>query len=248
MMKTYCGHEYEYQRMRRQGIASWDLRNKEEAISPDDRRFMSDVLAQEWAPRKGFVLELGCGTGPWLRWLAEQGFTGLGIDISPTAIEMAREQSGGLALNFQVGDVCQENFPEGPAIDLCLDGHFMHCLCDPEDRRHVLQKVADAMSDDGVFILLSMCAPIDTAAFERLYAGQLIQDHIIYCPTDSPVSFEDARTIGGKQYLPTRRIPHWPDLLTELEQENFHPLLVQFSHATPGEPVSALKVAAKKRG
>lgn len=247
IMKTYNSHEFEYQRMRKQGIVSWDRRNNTWEIDPSTQRFIDEVLEQEWCPQKGRVLELGCGTGPLLRWLTEKGFSGLGIDISATAIEMAKEQSHGLALDYIVGDICKERLGMRGSFDLCLDGHLMHCICDPEDRYRILHKVADVLSDDGVFLLMSMCAPIDEAAFERLYAGQILRDNIIYCPTGSPASFEDACTIDGNHYLPTRRIPDWQALLTEINEANLQPLLVRFSHATPREPVSALNVAVKKR-
>lgn len=245
-MKTYFGHEYEYRRMRKQGIASWELREKEEAIDPNDRRFINDVLAQKWAPKKGKVLEIGCGTGPCLRWLAEKGFEGVGLDISPTAIEMAKEQSSGLGLDFQVRDLCRDAWPGAVDINLCLDGHLMHCICNPEDRNRVLSMAANSLSTDGIFIMMSMCAPIDESAFKQLFKGQLIKDDIIYGPTDSPQSFEDVVSVDGIHYLPTRRVPHWHSLITEIEEAHLQPLLIRFSLATPKDPVSTLNVAARR--
>ncbi len=37
------------------------------------------------------ILEVGCGGGALLRWLAEQGFAAKGVDILPEAVEAARE-------------------------------------------------------------------------------------------------------------------------------------------------------------
>ena len=45
------------------------------------------------------VLELGCGTGNNLRFLAEEGFQAFGIDASKTAIELAGQQLAGWGLD-----------------------------------------------------------------------------------------------------------------------------------------------------
>ena len=72
--------------MKERGVRSWNERGvggqPVRAVDPDAERFLDDVLAQTWAPRAGRALELGCGTGPMLRWLAERGFRGVGIDVS----------------------------------------------------------------------------------------------------------------------------------------------------------------------
>ena len=39
------------------------------------------------------TIDLGCGAGNYAIYLAQQGFEVTGIDISPTAIEIAREQA-----------------------------------------------------------------------------------------------------------------------------------------------------------
>ncbi len=106
--KPYEGHETEYQRMRKNNIRSWDLRDKPEEIDESTKRFIEDALDQPWAAEKGKVIELGCGTAPMLRWLSEKGFgPGLGVDVSKTAIAMAREQSKGLNLTFKNADLCK---------------------------------------------------------------------------------------------------------------------------------------------
>ncbi|MEN8138225.1 MAG: class I SAM-dependent methyltransferase [Bacteroidota bacterium] len=42
---------------------------------------------------KGEILELGSGTGHWSKWLSEQGFEVLGIDISEKMLEKAKEKN-----------------------------------------------------------------------------------------------------------------------------------------------------------
>ncbi len=62
------------------------------------------VLAED-AIRPGRALELGCGTGANAAWLARQGFDVTALDISPRAIEQARQRAAGTAVHFLVADV-----------------------------------------------------------------------------------------------------------------------------------------------
>lgn len=57
--------------------------------------------------RRCRVLELGCGSGINAVWLAQQGFDVTAIDITPLAIEKARERAAaaGVNVHFAVDDV-----------------------------------------------------------------------------------------------------------------------------------------------
>ncbi|HEY7154901.1 MAG TPA: class I SAM-dependent methyltransferase [Gemmataceae bacterium] len=53
------------------------------------------------------ALEMGCGTGASAVWLAQQGFDVTALDLSPLAIERARQRAGeaGVSVRFLVADV-----------------------------------------------------------------------------------------------------------------------------------------------
>jgi SAM-dependent methyltransferase len=51
------------------------------------------------------ALELGCGTGTNSIWLAQQGFDMTAVDISPAAIQRARDIASKVAVRFLVADV-----------------------------------------------------------------------------------------------------------------------------------------------
>ena len=42
------------------------------------------------------IVDVGCGNGPWTRWLAERFPTALGIDVSESAVEQAARDSAGV--------------------------------------------------------------------------------------------------------------------------------------------------------
>ena len=78
------------------------------------------------------VLDAGCGEGYMCRLLAEDGAKVTGIDSSAELIKAARshEQSGALAVSFDVGSV--ESLPYGPEeFDVVLCNHLMNDLQDP---------------------------------------------------------------------------------------------------------------------
>ena len=53
-----------------------------------------DPAVVEWAktiPAQGFVLDLGCGVGRHLIYLAKRGFRMAGVDVSPSGIRLSRD-------------------------------------------------------------------------------------------------------------------------------------------------------------
>lgn len=81
----------------------------------------SGVVDAERFPRS---IDLGCGTGANVVYLAQQGFDAHGVDFSIVAIRKARERAehAGVSANFVVADLTSEEMPgiEGP-FDFLLD-------------------------------------------------------------------------------------------------------------------------------
>ncbi len=77
----------------------------------------------------GNAIDLGCGTGTHSIYLAQQGFTVTGIDISPTAIRRANEKASRaeVKVEFIVQDVAHLDFLPGP-YDIALDVGCFHGL------------------------------------------------------------------------------------------------------------------------
>jgi 2-polyprenyl-3-methyl-5-hydroxy-6-metoxy-1,4-benzoquinol methylase len=244
--KPYESHEDEYRRMAVTGAKSWFQRNRPWDIDPHDEHFLEDVFVQPWAPKNGNAIELGCGTGPLTRWLAKSGFKTTGVDVSKTAVRMAREQSKTFTIDYRVADICTKNVRSFGKFDLCMDGRFFHGITNLKDRSAVLENVSHLLKPNGIFILMSMCAPIERGSLAQQYPDQKILQNVIYYPLKKANAFSGARTINGQQYLPTRFLGHWKYLLSELQKAGLRPLLVRFNHCLPQEPVSSLNVAAVK--
>ena len=249
MKKSYEGHEIVYKRMMRVGVRSWDegIDPKREEIDKDTKRFLEDVLSQPWTPKNGKVLELGCGTGPMLRWVCKRGFSGVGIDISKTAITMAKEQSKGLDIKFKQDDVCNLNTKRYGKFDIVIDGHCLHCITEKRDRTAYLQNAFELLKNNGLFILLSMCSPIDKKIFETECRNQIFLNHTVYTPFEKGKEFEGHRIIKGQGYLPTRKVPHWNAILGEIKRAGFKIKLLRYNEAAGEDAFSSLTIGALKQ-
>jgi len=100
----------------------------------------------------GRALDLACGEGRNAIWLAERGWTVQAVDFSGVAIEKARTRAanGGVEVDFRVGDLVELE-PEPRAYDLVL---VLYLHIDPDERRVVLARAADAVAPGGTFLFV----------------------------------------------------------------------------------------------
>jgi SAM-dependent methyltransferase len=254
MKKSYEEHEFEYRKMKEKGVGSWFCRKTGKIprhhrdIDGDTERFLADVLAQPWTASLGKAIELGCGTAPLLRWICKRGFTGFGVDISQTAISMARVQSENYFASFDVADVCDESFSLKEKFDLAIDGHCLHCLTDKNDRLNFLKNAYQLLNNNGVFVVLTMCAPFDRAAFSAAFPKQKIFKNIIFVPYDGDEKYRDSTEIDGRPYLPTRYVGHWKSIMSEIRSAGFKIKLFRYNSSVPNNPAAYFAVAACKIG
>src|SRR5262245_10820869 len=101
----------------------WDLRYAElrTAADPDLEPPSAFAAFAENLPTTGFALEIACGRGEAALWLASRGMRVLGVDLSPVAIDLARERAArsGLAerCQFEVADL-DLGLPDSAQVDL----------------------------------------------------------------------------------------------------------------------------------
>jgi SAM-dependent methyltransferase len=75
------------------------------------------------------ILDVGCGTGTNVLWLARRGFRAFGVDVSPTAIAIAtrRAQRGKVTADFRVASA--DRLPFGrKSFDGALDTGCFHSI------------------------------------------------------------------------------------------------------------------------
>ena len=109
---------------------NWDERYQTNDL-PWDSGFRSRELARVLAERAMApcrAVELGCGSGTNAVFLAEQGFDVTGIDLSPTAIDRAKERASlaGVNVRFLAADLLQFQEAVEP-FDFLFDRGCFHC-------------------------------------------------------------------------------------------------------------------------
>lgn len=231
MKKSYEGHELVYKKLREKGLSVWGQKGSGstgKSSHPEINNFLKDVLLQPYAPKQGRILELGCGTGPILRRVCKKTFSGVGIDISKTAITMAKEQSKGLDIKFKQGDACNLNIKNLGKFDIVIDGLCLHCITDIKDRKAYFDNVYKLLKDGGLYILLTMCSPMDRKRFFKECKGQKIIKKVAYVPFENKDCWKLTK-FNGKYYLPTRYIGHWKDILSELKKAGLSPKLIRYN-------------------
>lgn len=99
------------------------------------------------------ALEMGTGPGHDAVFLIQRGFNVIGIDISPTAVILARENASnaGLFGFFQVGDIRQIPV-EDRFIDFAYDRGCFHVL-PAEDRPKAVAEVCRVLKKRGLYLL-----------------------------------------------------------------------------------------------
>jgi len=103
---------------------------------------------------RGRVLEVGCGTGEHALMVAALGLPTVGIDPSPTAIEIARDKARerDLKVRFLLGNALELG-ELGEQFDTVLDCGLFHVFSDPERARYA-DSLATVMPPDARLFLL----------------------------------------------------------------------------------------------
>ena len=102
--------------------------------------------------RPGSALDLGCGQGGDAIWLASQGWTVTGADISQTALDVAARDAAtaGVSVTWERHDLA-ESLPEGP-FDLVTTSY----LHSPEElpRTPILRAAAELVGAGGTLLVI----------------------------------------------------------------------------------------------
>ncbi len=134
-------------------VLDWDERYRSGALPWDtgrpDGELTKLVGGETISPCA--AMEVGCGTGTNVIWLAEQGFNVVGVDISPTAIGMARKKLATTKVDctFIAIDILKEAVPGGP-FGFVFDRGCLHSFDSSEERAAFAAAVAKHLEPDGL--------------------------------------------------------------------------------------------------
>jgi len=126
------------------GTPPWDIGRPQPAIMR---------LAQA-GQITGSVLDVGCGTGENVLYLAELGFAAMGVDGAPTAISKARAKAKqrGVTAQFEVADALSLSMPNRQ-FDSVIDTGLFHVFSD-EERDRFRDSLARVVRRGGTYFLM----------------------------------------------------------------------------------------------
>jgi len=102
------------------------------------------------------AVDLGCGAGNYAIYLASIGFDVTGIDISPAAIKIAKEQAEkkGVERNFLIAHVLGEFEELTETFDFAYDWELLHHIF-PDRRKKYIENVYRLLASGGKYF--SVC-------------------------------------------------------------------------------------------
>jgi 2-polyprenyl-3-methyl-5-hydroxy-6-metoxy-1,4-benzoquinol methylase len=125
-------------------------------------------LVESHVPRRGRVLDFGCGYGMLSNFLALKSPDRrvLGIDLNRERIEVAKRSKGHPEVSFQLGDV--RDF-QGIPFDAVVMTDVLHHISD-DKVRVLLRIIRSCLSDNGILVVLD----VDRCPLRKFYTTYLI--------------------------------------------------------------------------
>lgn len=188
----------------------------------DLRPFLEAVLPTMTFSAAGpRAFEYGTGTGPGACFLAARGFIVDAVDISPTAIALARRFANErrLTVSFAVCDIRSMTTP-GPLYDLVVDNFCLQWLVADGERHRVLAMARSMLKPGGNFVI----GTVPYRASRKFGTDRFDPSSgIVYRRLQvDPGACEEATRIGAEWFVPWRRLVLSPELLrAELERAGF---------------------------
>ena len=153
--------------MTEQDRVHWDEKYSSGGYAPHHAPGPPPVFAayEDLFPKSGYGIDLACGRGMAAVWLAARGLTVHGVDVSPVAVQFARD----LAARSGVGDRCRFD-----VFDLDVG-------------------LSDGPPGDVIVCHLFRDARLDKAVIERLAPGGLLAMAVLSEVDHGPGPFRVAR-------------------------------------------------------
>ncbi len=126
--------------------------------APPLTELLQEIDVAEWGD--GPVLVPGCGFGHDVRALAVLGIPIVGVDLSPSAVERAREFPLAGKETYELGNFLDPDWREGRKFSAMWE-HTCFCAIDPNDRVRYAEAAAGCLADGGLLAGVFFLNPFD---------------------------------------------------------------------------------------
>lgn len=169
---------------------AWEREYKNPKLVTKDNKPQSDTLRffrflkkeRKFILENKNILDLGCGTGRNSNYLTEMGNNVIGIDISITALDIAKKRSNVQALPGHLiyikGDIGEKYNIESNFIDIILDVTSSNSL-DEKGREVYLNEMNRVLKNGGYIFVRALCKDADDNA-KRLLKDSPGKEHDTY--------------------------------------------------------------------
>jgi SAM-dependent methyltransferase len=102
------------------------------------------------------ALDVGCGTGDNVIWLAMKGFQVMGVDVSDIALDRAREKAATahVECGFVLADFLKDSIAGAP-FGFVFDRGCFHTFDSTRDKRRFVRSVADHLDEGGLWLTIT---------------------------------------------------------------------------------------------
>jgi SAM-dependent methyltransferase len=170
--------------------------SKRDLFNAEPNAFMVRMVTGR---KPGRALDVAMGQGRNALWLASQGWTVTGFDISPVAIDEARQEAGTRGLQLETSVIPYEQFDWGKEKwDLIVFSYFFP--------QAALPKIWDSLKPGGLILVEGF--HIDTARVRPLGGGYHDNEHFHVLKDYRILVYEDVqdRQDWGRPYGATNRL------------------------------------------
>ncbi len=243
-MKYYQMHEQVYKGLQNNGFVSWDKEKDPENLwSHQINQSLKKCLDQEGINLKNLnILDLGTGTGTCALFCAREGAKSTGVDISKTAISMARANNDYFKLSAEFLEADILNLKLNKKFDLITDSSLLHCLVGSDDRIKFYEIIKSHLSDSGIVFIHTMVSSNDMSS--------LLENDYLHLEGETLYSLgiEDIQSgrilFEGKSYFPHRSILGLGNLLSEIQMAGLKVVSTTIV-SNPGDPDNFIALLRK---
>ena len=151
----------------------WEREYRNPKLVTKDDKPQADILRllkflkkkEKYIVSDKVVLDLGCGTGRNSNYFAKEGNSVIGIEISKTALLLAKERAKelGLVVDYRLGDIGEKYDIDDKSIDIILDVTSSNSL-NEDGREMYLAETNRVLKNGGYFFVRALCKDGDQNA------------------------------------------------------------------------------------